>query len=315
MADQFPDSHFIGIDASSRQIESGKQLLEQSGLTNVELRYQDILQFSSDEPFDYIICHGVYSWVPDDVKRKILSICRSSLTLNGVAYVSYNTYPYWHMNEIVRDLMMYGARSFDNPSAKLANALRVLKQISTSVSSEFANYKSILARGSAATTSMSKEYYLIHEFLEDVNTPLLFHDFIKEANESGLQYLGEAVYEDMANEEISYPELRLLLNLSSTLTEMEQYRDFLWNRGFRQTLLCHEECKLDRTMPHRRLEYLRVMSNVRTDAPMSELDSKSTVTFVFGDDSKVSTNDPILKSALAQLGRAIERRSHGLIIA
>ena len=103
MADQFPSSEFIGIDASLRQIQDGNRTLTQSGLTNVELRQQDILEFTDDRPFDFIISHGVYSWVPTAVQHRMLQICRDCLAPNGIAYVSYNTYPGWHMRGMIRD--------------------------------------------------------------------------------------------------------------------------------------------------------------------------------------------------------------------
>ncbi len=65
--------------------------------------------------FDYIIAHGVYSWVPPAVQDKILAICKQNLAANGVAYVSYNTYPGWHMINIVRGLMLYHTRDVADP--------------------------------------------------------------------------------------------------------------------------------------------------------------------------------------------------------
>ena len=57
--------------------------------------------------FDYIIIHGIWSWVPDIVKDKILSICNRNLSDRGIAYVSYNTYPGWKRLEQIRDIMLY----------------------------------------------------------------------------------------------------------------------------------------------------------------------------------------------------------------
>ena len=136
MADQFPESRFLGIDASSRQIADGRELLAESSVKNVELRCQDILKFESDQPFDYIICHGVYSWVPDQVREKILDICRQFLTPQGVAYVSYNTYPGWHMKGMIRDIMRFRGQSFDDPRQKLDQARGLLAFLSNSVKGE-----------------------------------------------------------------------------------------------------------------------------------------------------------------------------------
>ena len=65
MAEALPGSRFVGIDLSPRQIQQGVDLIAKLGLANIELRAQSIMDFPADEgSFDYIIAHGLYSWVP-----------------------------------------------------------------------------------------------------------------------------------------------------------------------------------------------------------------------------------------------------------
>ena len=98
MALTSPDSRFVGIDLSREQIAEGQKTVEALGLTNIELRHLSILDVDdSFGPFDYIVCHGVYSWVPENVQDRILAICARNLVPEGIGYVSYNTYPGWHM--------------------------------------------------------------------------------------------------------------------------------------------------------------------------------------------------------------------------
>src|SRR5262249_61038298 len=74
----------------------------------------------------YVLCHGVYSWVPGPVQDRILEICRQHLAPQGVAYVSYNTYPGWHARAIARDLMRFHVRRLPDPPAWTAAARDVL---------------------------------------------------------------------------------------------------------------------------------------------------------------------------------------------
>src|SRR6267142_1438469 len=105
MAVGLPESAFAGIDLSPRQVGDGQATIATLGLKNVTLRVGSILDVGADEGiFDYIVCHGVYSWVPPEVQNRILTICNRNLAPNGVAYVSYNTYPGWHVRGMVRDL-------------------------------------------------------------------------------------------------------------------------------------------------------------------------------------------------------------------
>ncbi len=113
LAVSYPQSHCVGIDLSQRQIELGQQVVDSLGLKNIELRTQSILDFPADsEPFDYIIAHGVYSWVPEAVRSQILKICREHLAPQGVAIVSYNTFPGWHQRRMIRDMMLFHTKRF-----------------------------------------------------------------------------------------------------------------------------------------------------------------------------------------------------------
>ena len=72
MASELPGSRFLGVDLSSRQIEDGCRTIEALGVGNVELLHRSILDVDDDlGRFDYVICHGVYSWVPPEVQAKI----------------------------------------------------------------------------------------------------------------------------------------------------------------------------------------------------------------------------------------------------
>lgn len=70
-----PDSTFVGIDLSTRQIDEGRAIVESLGLGNIELRRADIMDVDDGwGQFDYIISHGVFSWIPQDVQDKLLAL-------------------------------------------------------------------------------------------------------------------------------------------------------------------------------------------------------------------------------------------------
>ena len=104
----YPETTFTGIDLSGVQIEHGKTLIESMGLTNITLLEKNIMDIDDDfGTFDYIIVHGIWSWVSDMVKDKILSICNRNLSDRGIAFVSYNTYPGWKRLEQLREIILY----------------------------------------------------------------------------------------------------------------------------------------------------------------------------------------------------------------
>src|SRR5262249_50525120 len=127
MAEAFPDSEFVGIDLGGRQIADGQALVEALALRNISLRHLDILNVdASFGKFDYIITYGIFSWVPREVQDKILAVSREHLAPNGVAYISYNTYPGWRMRQILRDTAVYHTRNIDGLRERAQEVRRLL---------------------------------------------------------------------------------------------------------------------------------------------------------------------------------------------
>ena len=195
MAQTLPGARFVGIDLSPRQVADGQTVLQELGFQNVELKALSILDVGDDfGQFDYIICHGVYSWVPAEVRDQILRICARNLAPNGVAYVSYNTYPGWHMQGMVREMLRYHTQGFDEPLTSAwvrARAfLGFLAQRRPRTPSPITHTSS---RTKCALLERESDTYLFHEHLEDVNHPVYFHEFVARASAAGLQYLAPAV--------------------------------------------------------------------------------------------------------------------------
>jgi methyltransferase-like protein/SAM-dependent methyltransferase len=241
LAARYPEARFIGIDASGVQVESGRRLVQDLGLGNIEIRHQSITDFGrAAEPFDYIVCHGVYSWVPPDVQNAILKLCRANLSPDGVAYVSYNTYPGWKMREIVRDTMLFHTRGLTQPAERLAQARAIVK-FTQETSDPNTAFGKMLAE-EATLVGRAQDFYLFHEHLEANNRPCYFREFFERAHVEGLGYLGEAHVSDMAPQRLGPKVYEALQKLSNgNIVATEQYMDFFRNRSFRQTLLVPAE--------------------------------------------------------------------------
>ena len=79
MAYGLPESEFVGIDLAARPIEAGRRAAERLGLRNVSLATRDLVEFPSDAgEFDYIVAHGLYSWVPPEVAGRLLALVGST---------------------------------------------------------------------------------------------------------------------------------------------------------------------------------------------------------------------------------------------
>src|SRR5271154_2219077 len=136
MAFQLPTSEFIGLDLARRPIASGQSFIEEFGLANIALHSIDVREASSEQfgMFDFIIAHGLYSWVPQPVRERILAVCREMLRPQGVAYISYNAYPGNHLRDLVRGMMRFHTAGFEDPIAMVGQARGLLKFLAESTS-------------------------------------------------------------------------------------------------------------------------------------------------------------------------------------
>jgi len=301
MAVQLPGSHFVGIDLSARQIDDGRRVVADLQLSNIELEHRSILDLNERlGPFDYILCHGVYSWVPDAVQEKILEVCTTLLQPQGVAYVSYNTYPGWHMSGMIRDMLRYHARRFDRPRDAVAQSRALLNFLAETAAEENNAYSILLKEGLEVFRKVS-DSYLLHEYLEEVNEPLYFHEFVERLGRHGLQYLAEAEVHAMMPERLGSKIAATLEKLSSEFIEMEQFLDFVRNRKFRQTLICRAGVPLQRKVGASVLRPLYVASALRPVSQQPDLRSETAELFRRPDGRTASTTEPVLKAALVHL--------------
>ena len=236
-AARHPLATAVGVDLSPVQIAQGAAALDGMQLANAELRAFNIAEIdASFGQFDYIVCHGVYSWVPGPVQEAILRVCAENLAPDGVAYVSYNVYPGWKAREIVRDAMILRGGPRDTPEEKLSYARGMLEFLDQSARPDSVLKKTLdetlpIVRGGNSS-------YLLHEFLEPCNAPCYFKEFVERAGTKGLAYLADAepatMFVQNYGEKAREP---LLRECGGSQILMEQYLDFLVNRTFRQTLL------------------------------------------------------------------------------
>lgn len=235
-----PDAHIVGIDLSPQQIEAGQAVVKAMGLRNVDLRAMSILDITpAFGQFDYIIVHGVFSWVPPEVKEAILRVCRENLAPEGIAYISYNTYPGWKASDVVRDAMILNSFGATNPQERLKRAKDVLGMLEHGLAA--ANPMGSALQNAVRQLRKQSDYYLMHEHLEAVNTPCYFLEFVAATQEAGLAYLADA--EPQSSMPSNYGDnvavLHNALSSDASREMREQYLDFAVGRQFRKSLVVH----------------------------------------------------------------------------
>ncbi|MEO7330070.1 MAG: class I SAM-dependent methyltransferase [Minicystis sp.] len=300
MAVSMPESSFVGVDLSARQVAVGQREIDALGLQNIQLFARDILEVdASFGTFDYILCHGVYSWVPPEVQAKILRICREQLRPTGIAYISYNTLPGWHMRGMIRDLLLREVDPSGLPEERIARGRAFL-----------AFLDHLPGRMTAAQSWLKSEIkllgqlsdqYLLYEHMVEHNRPQYFRDFARDAARAGLQYLADAHFTTMVPDRFGPEATAMIDEMSSTIVDTEQYLDYLELRFFRRTLLCHQEQHVDRGIDWQRLAGLWVSTGLTPASQSPDLRSDARESFRSEGSTELTTGLPLLKAAMVLL--------------
>ncbi len=303
LAELLPGSEFVGVDLSSSQIARARTDAAAIGVTNVRFEAMDIRDVPDWGPFDYVICHGVFSWVPDDVRRRILAIASEQLSPQGIAYVSYNTLPGWHARGMLRAILRRVVP--EGPPQEMARTARTFLHILRTQTPERLPLGAWL-RGELALLDQLSDRYLYFEYLVDENVPLYFDEFLQLASDAGLQHLGDADVSSMLPSQLGDEGERFVDSITRTQLEQEQLLDYLTIRLFRRTLLCRRDVAIEREIDHRVLADGWIGADITRDAGLTDADLLGTdeVTFTDSEGLRISSDDPVSKAMLDALASA-----------
>jgi methyltransferase-like protein/SAM-dependent methyltransferase len=297
MAFQLPASEFIGLDLAQRPIASGQSFVKALGLGNIALHSMDLCEASSERfgRFDFIIAHGLYSWVPQSVRECILAICREMLNPQGVAYVSYNAYPGNHLRDLVRGMMRFHTARFEDPIEKVGQARGLLKFLAESTPQP--DYYVAAIRSQYERTLKYVDEAFFHDDLNETNQPFYFYEFMADAGRHGLRFLGEARANDLQPGTFTAQVMQRIKELEGAPEIVrEQYKDFIRGCSFRETLLCHSELEISSDLLIERVPKLYASC----DAVPKEDGNQDGGTALFRrtKGAELETTDPLISAAL-----------------
>jgi Predicted methyltransferase regulatory domain/Methyltransferase domain len=299
MALALPGASFVGVDAAANAIARGQGLVAELGLENVTLEARRIEELSpAAGAFDYVIAHGVYSWVPAAVRDRLLAVCREALAEAGVAYVSYNALPGGRLRQALRDMLVFHTAELTDARERVAQARALLRFLLDGAPGEHG--LGALMRSQAEGMLARSDATLLHDELAQINDALYFHEFAAHAARHGLQYLAEADFFEMQIGAASEPAAQALMGIEDPVRR-EQYLDFLKARMFRQTLLCRAELAIDRTPRPEVIERMAVSTQARRQG---EPGPDGAQAFVGPTGSKLTTDHPLVIDALQRAAGA-----------
>ncbi|MBI1298430.1 methyltransferase domain-containing protein [bacterium] len=309
MAVSLPNAEFVGIDYSARQIEQAQAYVQSTGIDNITFHTLDIQAWDGSlGEFDYIVAHGVYSWVAVPVRDALMRLCAQALVPQGVAYISYNTYPGWFMLRSLREIMFYHVNGTEDPIGRAEKAIGFMEWLSTVVDGErvipysafpdaYANVLRTYVQGNLKSLERDPSTFL-HDELSEVNDPVYFHQFHSHAQSHGLRYVGDADFSSMLSTNLPAEAAPKLREVVRSQIDVEQYSDFLRNRSFRRSIICRDEVKLMGAINHAALDAFYFSSMAQAHALPGDNTENQSVKFVSVDGASLTTDHPVTVVAI-----------------
>jgi SAM-dependent methyltransferase len=302
LADRHPGSTFLGVDLSPAAIAQGQRRIDALGLTNLRLEQMDVMDFpAAAGEFDYIVAHGLLSWVPPPVRERVLAIAGRHLAPQGMAYVSYNAYPGCHMRAMWRDMMRFHSARFDAPRDKIEQARRMLQLVAHGTGRDDLAHR--LAQEESARLDETDDAVIFHDDLAPAWQPYYFHEFAALAAGHDMQFVAEATYSDMLPTAIEGTAAQALRAMQGAdPLAFQQYLDFFKLRRFRRSLLCRAALQLQRIVDPALMMRFHYSAPIDAVAPpqqpaaLAYRNRRNEVT--------VTTRDPAAQAALRRLAEA-----------
>lgn len=302
MAFQYPGAHFIGIDLSQRAIEKARRSVGELGLTNIVFEQRDIMSIAAGfGQFDYIIAHGVYSWVPQPVRDRMMAIFGELLTPQGVAYVSFNALPGGRMRDLARDVMLFATRAITDPEERVRVARDTLRSFANA-SDPASFYGAALRRRSAEVDELSDAVFY-HDDLNALARSFTLQEVVEAAQHCGLKFVADTALLTRFDGATSAGRQLLAQMPADDPFEQEQAFDLLVGRFFREIVLCRAEIPLRLDLAPAALAPVYVAADI-SSVPVPNGETRPGVErFSFGKGA-LSVDLPSAKAALRALGEA-----------
>ena len=255
-----PHAEVWAFDFNPAHVESGRQLAAAAGLTNLHFQEASFADLAALPPaglpeFDFIVSHGVVSWISTENRANLIRIIGQRLRAGGLAYLSYNVTTGWAsmlpVQTLMRTLMRSNQGRSDQAAAGILDYLESLKDAGAQF---FANNPTVAKR--LTDTRPHDPRYFAHEFLNSVWQPLMFADMAEAMASAKCTYIGSATPAENLDA-VAFPAtMASLMAKASDPILRETLRDFGNAQTFRRDIYRRG------TMPMLGPEQLRLFDDI-----------------------------------------------------
>jgi SAM-dependent methyltransferase len=321
LAAAYPEGSFLGVDFQPDHIAHATRLAADLGLANVRFLEADFLRLQEDPSplgpavaagggFQYVVAHGIATWVTPAVQEALLAVAAAALVPGGVFYCSYNTFPGWLARTAFQKLywLEQGRSDPTDPAAAFRQASARLRLLLGSTEAPSPLGSALPQLGAElAWIEQDRADYLCGEYANEGWAPLYVADMHQRCARHKLRHLGTATLPE-AFEQLLAPSLQGALQEETNPLLRQSLLDLATNKAFRRDLFVKG---LQRTTGQDLDGFLAGLRVVPLD-PRPDLDpGQETPEFEFATSFGQVVGDP---AVYAPIDRAI-RAGHGCGVA
>src|SRR5262249_36857718 len=250
----YPGGQFHAIDAMPEHVEHGRRFAAEAGAANVGFHAMDFAA-AVDLPlpkFDYIVSHGVYSWVGRQIRADMRAFIDRHLARGGLVYISYNAMPGRAADlPFQRLVRAVGETCAGDSTERVAAALKIVDSFLA------LKAPALVASPMLALLKQQKDRfaatYLAHEYMGRHWDPLFVTEARSDMATIGLTPVGSATLAENHDSFVLGSAAREALAAIGDDDVRELARDFLIDQFFRRDVFVREAERLDESEQRKRL--------------------------------------------------------------
>lgn len=287
-----PRWQLVGVDSSARAIATAREGARALGIDNIVFHESDLASFEPEGEHEFVIAHGVYSWIDADRRAALRRLARRALTSSGLAYVSFNAMPGWGVRGRIRDALL---RTAERPTLDAARA-RVEDLVG--LVPEERNDWTMLLSHELERARVAPDAYLAHEYLAPDNHAFWLGEVSRDFRADGLRYAGDGFFG--VTEGFVDPALRTRAEaLVEDPIAREEMIDLIAFRQLRAALFCRDDAPVPSALEV--LEHTFVAGAARRRSDPFDLSAEAEEVFDSPYGREVRVRSPLSKMALLVL--------------
>lgn len=232
-----PSCEFVGCDPAEAEIDLARERARDANLTRIHFEACGVEELPEELGcFDYIICHGVYSWVPSEIREKIWACFSERLVPGGLACVSYNVFPGFHLRQMVRDMLLNHCQHMPDPHERHDSSKELLRFLVEGIGEAKTTYRAAL-QDELNILEKTGTGYVNQEHFAENNQAFYVDELLKAGEKNGLHYVSDADHN--VDNLSAYP--RTIAQRLGQIHDHQsrlRYQDYITGRSFRSSIFC-----------------------------------------------------------------------------